>query len=814
VARLQIDTYRAIIELMGVSRPRIGVIGPGLSHYIFRHLLRGAAAQARQDDAALLVYSAAGHLRGTLLRTEAHGEWEMAIRFADPSMVDAVVVYAAGLVTRLSMERVGEFLAKLPKRVIAVGAQIEGVPGVTIDNAEGMRRLVSHLIEAHDARKIAYINGPPTHPEAVQRLAGVRMAMEDAGLHLADRFVVPGEFFSMSGTEGVATLLDERGVTPDAIACANDATASGVITELARRGIRVPDDILVVGFDDSPYAVATDPQLTTVRQAFDFQGAEAVRMALELLRTGSTEPVSVSPVPVFRKSCGCDAWVIEQQPDEILQSRPEYKKLVAAIKAAITRHEVTILRVTLPRILGNVPERGGHLLSLALQEARRRLGESISAEEVELLSASAAVVAAQYEAGVQRRLRSQQDDLALMELLFARTLDQVVDADQFEQESRLVFDFIGVKQYELVRILDENTGVILADSLSSDVHGSMIPLDKFSETIRRVAERAGPETISAVVPMPFLADILGFGVLNIEPEKAQAVDTVAFGIGGLFHRLRLIEELDRLEELRRQSYEHQVATQHQLIESERLASLGRLVSGIAHEMNTPLGVTTTALSHLYAQTSRIAGALRPDVPEADEWLSDSREALRIIERGINRMSDLVARFQSIEPARESNEGIEIDAQEAIHAVVNSMAPELESRCVIAEVSVPLSVRFRMPIDVISRVFFALIQNSTEHAFENRQAGTISISVRPENGGARIDYSDDGVGVDADNLDRIFEPFFTTRRVKGHVGLGLHAVHNLVTGTIGGTIVAECPAGSGLSISIWIPESAIVIDDQD
>ena len=797
---------------MGHDRPRIGIIGPGTSHYIFRDIVRGAAARAVDEECQLLVYAAGRYLRGTRLRSTRHSEREMATRFADPGLVDAVILYASGLMPNLKLTDVVEFADLLPGRVVTVGIELNGRPSVTIDNAEGMRLIVKHLIDAHAPGRLAFVSGPSDHPESAMRMAGARAAAEEAGLQIPDAMVVEGNFQPTTGVDAVRVLLDERVRRPDAIVCANDAMAQAVIHELGRRGVRVPGDIIVSGFDDSSYAVIGDPSITTARQGFSVQGAEAVSLALRYVHEGSVESLSLSPTPVIRRSCGCQARLIDQYPDVVLTGQPEFTTLVTLLVTALKRHETELLRDQIESVLVNVPERGDHMLSLALQEARRQLAGIVSEEELEAASAAAAVSAAQYDASVQRRRRLVEDELATNELLLSRTLDEIVDPQQLLLDVQDVFRFIGVREYEFIRITDENTGSVIAGPGPSTGDSETVELGELCERIRKVAGQSGPATVTAVAPLPFLADLMGYGVLNVDPHAVQSVDTVAFAFGAMFNRFRVMEELDRLEALRKESYQRQLATQQQLIESERLASLGRLVAGVAHELNTPLGVTTTALTHLYTQTARIAGALRSDVPDAHKWIADAREAISIVERSVGRMADIVTKFQAIAPER-GGEAPMIDSREVAQAVVTSMAAELKAVSVTAEVSVPIPIRVRIPIDVFSRILYAMLSNSVEHAFVGRDGGHITLAVVPDADGARIDCCDDGIGVGAEVLEQLFDPFFTTRRAKGHLGLGLHAVYNLVTSTIGGTIRAECPEGSGLMIRIWIPGSMVMVDER-
>ena len=175
-----------------------------------------------------------------------------------------------------------------------------------IDGDTALREGVRHLVEVHDYRRIAFLAGPAGNPEAQARLRVYRGTLAGYDLAPPDELIAPGDFKYEAGVDAVAILLDQRGVAFDAIVVANDQMALGVIDALRARGVRVPRDIAIIGFDDIQESRYTAPPLTTIRQPLRQQG----RLAIEtLLRRLSGEPVpDVLTLPtelVIRRSCGC-----------------------------------------------------------------------------------------------------------------------------------------------------------------------------------------------------------------------------------------------------------------------------------------------------------------------------------------------------------------------------------------------------------------------------------------------------------------------------------------------------------------------------
>jgi LacI family transcriptional regulator len=203
-------------------------------------------------------------------------------------------------------------IVRLADRVPVVtlaGTPTRASVNVAGDNVTGMRELITHLIEAHGHRSIAYLSGHVDSPDSVAR---ARMVRETAARY--DVAVLEGEqwagtYSATGGARVIRALLDSGGTLPDAVACANDQTALGVVYALRERGYRVPEDIAVTGFDDIPVARHLNPPLTTVRQPIHELGALAFSVLLSMINgERPAERQLILPVQVvLRRSCGCPA---------------------------------------------------------------------------------------------------------------------------------------------------------------------------------------------------------------------------------------------------------------------------------------------------------------------------------------------------------------------------------------------------------------------------------------------------------------------------------------------------------------------------
>ncbi|RQH06533.1 LacI family DNA-binding transcriptional regulator [Paraburkholderia dinghuensis] len=204
--------------------------------------------------------------------------------------VDGIII----LHGQLDESRLEEFSRQTP--IVVLGRSLEAGPtlaGFPIDNVQGAFDATHHLI-AQGHRKIAFIAGPPNHTDALERLVGYRMALEEAGIPFDAIRVEQGDFVETGGVAAMERLID-RGVGFTAVFCANDQTAYGARLVLYRRGLRVPEDVSLVGFDDVPTSLYTTPPLTTVRQPIYELGRQAAEAIVGLIRK---EPVTSSPAPL------------------------------------------------------------------------------------------------------------------------------------------------------------------------------------------------------------------------------------------------------------------------------------------------------------------------------------------------------------------------------------------------------------------------------------------------------------------------------------------------------------------------------------
>jgi ligand-binding sensor domain-containing protein/signal transduction histidine kinase len=248
-------------------------------------------------------------------------------------------------------------------------------------------------------------------------------------------------------------------------------------------------------------------------------------------------------------------------------------------------------------------------------------------------------------------------------------------------------------------------------------------------------------------------------------------------------------------------------TQHQLVEQEKMAALGSLVAGIAHEINTPLGIGVTAASHLEAASQDMQGKLTGGHltrAELDNYTRLALDGAQLILRNLQRADKLVKSFKQVAVDQASDERRRIDLAQYLDEIVTSLQPTLRRAKHRVEVDVNGAVILDTLPGAIYQSIANLVQNSVLHGFGERSDGLIRIEARRDGAECVIDYRDDGAGMAEDVRRRVFEPFYTTRRGQGGSGLGMHIVYNLVTQALRGSIHCESSPGRGARFVLRFP----------
>ncbi|MCK4346550.1 MAG: hypothetical protein KAX05_14800, partial [Bacteroidales bacterium] len=266
------------------------------------------------------------------------------------------------------------------------------------------------------------------------------------------------------------------------------------------------------------------------------------------------------------------------------------------------------------------------------------------------------------------------------------------------------------------------------------------------------------------------------------------------------------EELNVQKEELQSTLENLKRTQSQLVESEKMAALGGLVAGVAHEINTPVGIGVTAISGLIEETRRMAELYKKEeISRADfkEYLSSTNNSAKLTQKNLERTASLVQSFKQVSVDQSSEQQREFLLKAYLEDVIRSLYPKFKRRDIEINIDCDEELNLNSYPGTFAQIFTNLVLNSITHGIGDKEKGKISINVRKSNGELEIEYGDDGKGIPEEILPKIFDPFVTSDQSKG-TGLGLHIVYNLITQKLKGTIKCESKTGEGVKFLIKLP----------
>jgi len=388
------------------------------------------------------------------------------------------------------------------------------------------------------------------------------------------------------------------------------------------------------------------------------------------------------------------------------------------------------------------------------------------------------------------------------------------------------------------------TILIVDDSLSYlgalldrlERHGFLVVLAQTAAEGLMRAEFAEPDLILLDVVMP---DIDGFEACRRLKAGKNTKDTpvifmtgltdpkqkvTGFDVGGVDYitkPFQIEEVLARINThlaLRKANRELQdmIATLAQaredLVRSEKLAGLGAMVAGIAHELNTPIGNSLMAASTFEMQTIDLGQHLAEDgsVKRStfEHYIQNAQQAVDILTRNLHRAADIVTNFKQVAVDQTSSQRRSFLLAEVVNGNLLTLQPTIKRTPFIIKQNIPEGLMLESYPGPLGQVLTNLVNNAILHGYEGRNEGTILVSAQlSAQGWVTMSVEDHGIGIAPADLPRIFDPFFTTKLGVGGSGLGLNIVHNIVTEILGGTIRVKSELGGGSTFIVTLPMSA-------
>jgi signal transduction histidine kinase/Tfp pilus assembly protein PilF len=268
------------------------------------------------------------------------------------------------------------------------------------------------------------------------------------------------------------------------------------------------------------------------------------------------------------------------------------------------------------------------------------------------------------------------------------------------------------------------------------------------------------------------------------------------------HQKELVQQKEELQS----TLENLKKTQEQLVESEKMAAIGGLVAGVAHEINTPVGIGITAISNLLDDVQKMAKSYEKDEISRKDFkgfLESTNDTAKLIQRNLERTASLVQSFKQVSADQATEQQRVFALKEYLNDILLSLRPKFREKKIDFKIQCDDKLKLNSYPGVYAQIFTNLLLNSLQHGFPEKDTGTIGIKVDVNKELLKIQYSDDGAGINKKDLPHIFEPFYTSDLHRG-TGLGLNIVYNLIRQKLHGSITCESELREGVLFKIEVP----------
>lgn len=758
--------------------------------------------------------------------------------------LDGLLVLAGSLLSAWSMNQIEDYLdSKFSCPKVLISARSDRFASVTVDNYQGMYDVVDHLAKVHGCRHIAFFRKTPGHSEGDERYKAWCDAMRDNGLDYGEAYVVPGTLY-LNPETAVQYLFEKLKLLPgknlDALVTTDTWQLNNLSPFLEERGYKIPDSLKAASFDFfMDHSMNFEP--TCAHQPYDLLGAKAYELLRELMDGRPVEMnVKIPAQLILGNSCTCiDSIYRMQDPvfidksartavfpedfdrmlDEIADLpekdfvKPKdlveaFRKECAKSKGAYAFENLQIEVQSYTNIV--------RLLSYLKTQNTAVYSDYIQQLNAVLWGIWQKVMLLQSKAAQTHRMRSRKVREILNSIYAGSTLKDVYY--QFFYQVKLIgvrygYIVLGGNKYQkdsLVAWLDVHQDPVCREPGDLELSGTFLDLQEilnsrftlFSQECRL------PEAV-LFLPLKYNAVDLGYFCLEIPPEYWDdyfLFETFRLVLSSsLYSAMALAETKTALSKL--------TLAHEQLMRSETLASLGSLVAGIAHEVNTPLGVALTAGTFMIEQIQSIKKSSDSGVltrSEFTSFLDKSLEASHIVVNNCGRAADLMQSFKQVSVDKTSDQKRTIRLAEYLQEVVTSLHPRFRKTKHQIHIDCPQDLKIETFPGALAQILTNALMNSLIHGFAGIEAGIISIQASwdPQDQNLILEYKDNGLGLDEDSLDKIFVPFKTSKADQGGSGLGTSIIHTLVTEKFGGDIVAKSEPGKGLSYTMHLPAKLV------
>lgn len=735
-------------NLFNSNRKNIGVLLDNLSVGFTKLIWKELHQYSTQQNLNLILFpcDVNNHTELHLLKT---------VEFIQESFLDGLIVMTNTLTTFLDIKDVEKMCAKITTiPIVSIGVKLKYAScNITVEQQKGLIEAFHYLLKEMQCKRVAFIKGTENHAHTIERFEIYCKMMKEYDLEFDEKDIVSGNYFLESGVEAVSTLLNAGDRKWDAIVCSNDEMAIGVIKALEERNIHIPSDVLVVGFDNIPDVQYKGSMLATVEQPIKEMATQAISLMYEAIQgTQIPEDVILDSRFIWRSSAGFCNIHPQSGLFDIRETIDDHKFIEGD-------------RSTLPE-----------KLFVGLKD--NRINQTLMVEGVHHFSSC----------------QSEEELLNVVHNELPKVGINTCYLALYQKHQHLTAESNKVRflwGYDHEKIYHHH---FLTDFYAKD----LLPVHCLSSERRYTL---------IIEPLFYGDHCFGYIVYALGIEIGSVYELVHRQICSALNVICLMEEQSDINQSLNSTLSNLKRTQTQLIQSEKMAALGTLVAGVAHEINTPIGVGVSAVSYLDIQISKFQEEMQQGKltkGKFESYVNSFKESCNILTVNLNKAAHLITSFKNIAVDQTSEELRVFELKQYIEDVLVSLKPKLKKKKIAISLEGSEQILMNSYPGALSQILTNLVINAMVHGFEFVEEGNIYIKLIHTTKDVTIEFSDNGCGIESFNLAKIFDPFFTTKRGTGGSGLGLNIVFNLVTQTLQGQITCHSKINEGTQFIMQLP----------
>jgi DNA-binding LacI/PurR family transcriptional regulator/signal transduction histidine kinase len=789
--------------------------------------------------------------------------------------VDGVLSWSSLFGQYVSSEELAAFHDRFhPLPVVTMGSTFKQFPSMLLDSYEGMCEAVAHLIEVHGCRHLAFIRGPEMHVYAQGRYRAYVETIEAHGLQVDQRLVTPpARWGPATGREAIRILLDERSLRPkvdiDAIVSVSEDTLFGALEVLQERGIRIPNDLAIVGFDDTILSQTNTPPITTVAAPFYELGYQSTGTLLDLMQGIKVPKVTIVPSRlVVRQSCGCVDQDVAQAvvnavkiDNQTIETIPVTKRedIVSAMIQAVGSSACNVesdwvnhlfnsfveelngkssgaFVTALDGILRQVAEAGK---GVSAQQSSMAAGEAVSVwhgvlsslrreawpylSEIELETAENIWQQARVMIGkITQRIQAHQQKVTEYQFNIIRQIGAAMlttlDIDglvsvlasglpRVSISSCYLALYENQQPYRYPQQAPEWSRLVMAYNKKGRI--KLEPSGRLFRSLQLVPEGMLPQMHQycfAVYALHFRDQQFGFIIFEIGAHQKAAYElyeTLSIQIGSALHGVLLMQRVQDKTIKLDQAYQRLKENQQKMIIIEKMASLGRLTAGIAHEMNTPLATVRASMKELKSLVDEYKKSINSSQVLPEDHQAIAEEMIKYIDLATKAAEKSAGFIRGIKgQTKNLNSPFNeiFNASEVIFDVLSLLEFKINKTSCRLISDLDESIMLNGNKQGLSQIVTNLVNNAIEASSKSQGIITVKL-IQSKQKEAELIVEDTGEGISKENISKIFDPLFTTKPFGEATGLGLSIVQEFVNQFNGSISVTSKPGLTKFTVII-------------